>query len=77
MKRKTILVGCLIFLLGYLGAYLGLRFANVEKWEKDGNDYLIFPKESPVVYYLFRPLTYIDGYLTGLRFHIGPHPANP
>ena len=53
--------------------YLGFRSARVRKWEYDGHDYVIFPSGSNLLYYGFRPLTYLDARLTGMRFHIGPH----
>ena len=31
------------------------------------------PTSATWTYYLFRPLTRIDGAITGMRFHIGPH----
>ncbi len=34
---------------------------------------MIFPETAPALYYAFRPLVYLDGMLTGQRFHIGPH----
>jgi hypothetical protein len=34
----------------------------------------MFPDGSGrLLYYLWRPLTYVDGAMTGMRFHIGPH----
>ena len=44
-----------------------------ETWEQDQQEYVIFPTEKTSLYYLFRPLTYLDSYLTGMRFHLGPH----
>jgi hypothetical protein len=55
----------------YLGGYCAYRASNTEVWEVDGISYVIFG--SRLSYYVFRPLTYIDGGLTGMRFHIGPH----
>ncbi|REJ79358.1 MAG: hypothetical protein DWQ47_01050 [Acidobacteria bacterium] len=57
----------------YLGSYLVFRSTNAEVWDKDGQTYVIFPEDSPFLYYAYRPLTYVDGALTGMRFHIGPH----
>ena len=57
----------------YLGSYVGFRETHVEKWEQDNLDYVIFPTGGEALYYLFRPLTYIDSAVTGIRFHIGPH----
>jgi hypothetical protein len=40
---------------------------------EDQNTYVIFRSNNKAVYYLYRPMTYIDGAITGIRFHIGPH----
>ena len=70
MKRFT---GSLILLVAlYLGTYLWFRVTHVERWERDNQDYVIFPR-SMVLYYFYRPLTYLDAKATGMRFHIGPH----
>jgi hypothetical protein len=69
MKRALIIVA--VVLVAYIGAYVAYRTTNTEIWEVDGMSYVIFG--SRLNYYLFRPLTYIDGALTGMRFHIGPH----
>jgi hypothetical protein len=56
----------------YLGAYLMLRFLFVST-HTDGHDYVVFPKERSGLYYAFRPLSYADEHLTGMRSHLGPH----
>jgi hypothetical protein len=66
----------LIFLLVlYVGGYVGFRLASVETWERDGHQYVIFPKDQvgTALYYLWRPLSYLDDALTGTGAHIGPH----
>ena len=70
MKRASIALA--VLLVAYLGSYVCFRVMHVERWQRDGRDYVIFP-ESSAVYYLYRPLTYLDAQLTGMRFHIGPH----
>ncbi len=70
MKRFFVAILAVIML--YFGTYTWLRASHVERWNRDGHDYVILP-QSTVVYYIYRPLTYIDTYLTGMRFHIGPH----
>ena len=61
-------------LLGaYVVAYAGFRATHVEVWQTDKRPYVIFPAQSPWLYYAFRPLTYLDGTLTGMGFHLGPH----
>ncbi len=62
-----------VFLLIYVVAYAAFRQSNVQVWEKDKQAYVIFPIGQPFLFYLFRPITYLDGALTGMRFHIGPH----
>ena len=57
----------------YCIAYLVLRTWTAEVWAKDGETYVHFPAEPIAIYSLFRPLAYIDGATTGMRFHIGPH----
>ncbi|MCX8038648.1 MAG: hypothetical protein N3D11_16665 [Candidatus Sumerlaeia bacterium] len=77
LRRKRALAGILaaaaISGLVYAAAYIAFRLTHTQVWERDGNAYIIFPKDMPVVYYVFRPLSYVDGALTGMRFHIGPH----
>jgi hypothetical protein len=65
-------VGVLVAL--YVAAYLAFRLTNIEVWDRDRHAYVIFPPGyGGALYYFFRPLTYADGALTGMRFHIGPH----
>ena len=70
MKRLVLII--VMLLLVYVGSYVCFRSRHLERWEHDGRDYVIFP-QSAAVYYLYRPLTYLDARLTGMRFHIGPH----
>jgi hypothetical protein len=43
-------------------------------WERDKRAYVIFPEGyGSALYYLWRPLSYVDGALTTMGFHIGPH----
>ncbi len=71
MKRK-ILIGVIVLLSLYFLGYIWLRQTHSEIWEKDGKAYVIFP-ENKVLYYIFRPISYIDGKITGIDFHIGQH----
>lgn len=57
----------------YLLGYIVLRVINAEVWDKDGQTYVLFPASPIALYYVYRPLTYLDGELTGMRFHIGLH----
>jgi hypothetical protein len=68
MKKLIILL-----LAIYLLSYTAIRIVNAETWEKDQQVYVIFPKSPIALYYLFRPLSYLDAKVTGMKFHIGPH----
>ena len=65
----------LALLLIYVASYVGFRTSHQEVWARDQNTYVIFPEGGGgnLLYYGWRPLTYVDGALTGMRFHIGPH----
>jgi hypothetical protein len=64
----------LVLLSIYIGGYFVFREFNQQVWSKDNNVYVIFPKGiGKALYYFWRPLTYADGYATGMDFHIGPH----
>ena len=69
---KRLLLILLALVNVYIGSYAWLRFSHTERWGQDGRDYVIFPQQ-PALYYVYRPLTYFDAQLTGIRFHIGPH----
>jgi hypothetical protein len=72
MSRAALFV--LLLVLLYVGSYVGFRQTHAEVWERDQQTYVIFPHgAASVLYYLWRPLTYVDGAMTGMRFHIGPH----
>ena len=63
-----------IAVLVYVGAYVAFRQARIEVWQRDQQAYVIFPAGyGALLYYAWRPLSYVDGALTGMRFHIGPH----
>lgn len=63
-----------IALAFYIGAYVGFRQTHIAVWERDKQAYVIFPEGyGAALYYLWRPLTYVDGALTAMRFHIGAH----
>ncbi len=61
-------------LLIYVGSYMVFRQINTEVWDRDKQAYVIFPTGAgSALYYAWRPLSYVDGAMTGMRFHIGPH----
>jgi len=70
---RSIALPALVALACYVLAYLVFRSSSVEVWPRDGQAYVIVPAEAPWLHYVFRPLMYADGALTGMRFHIGPH----
>ncbi len=72
MKRTAFILIILAVLIYFL-SYVWMRRTHAEVWEKDGNTYVIFPVEKIYLYYFYRPLTYVDGAVTGMRFHIGQH----
>jgi hypothetical protein len=59
----------------YAGSYLAFRQMNIEVWDRDKRSYVIFPTGGlgSALYYAWRPLSYVDGAMTGMGFHIGPH----
>jgi hypothetical protein len=57
----------------YVVSYLALRMTHVEVWSHDGHPYVIIPPPARLLYYVFRPMMHVDGAVTGMRFHIGPH----
>lgn len=61
------------FAVIYVVGYLLFRVMQQEVWAGDGKIYVIFPEGTLVLYYLWRPLMYLDGALTGMAFHIGSH----
>jgi hypothetical protein len=71
MKRPLLIL--VVPILIYAGSYVWFRNAHLQRWDRDGHDYVIFPEQPRAWYYFYRPLTYLDGRLTGMRFHIGPH----
>lgn len=61
----------LALILLYVCTYFAYRSTHTEVWARDGKPYVIFG--SSLSYYLFRPASHVDGMLTGMNFHIGPH----
>lgn len=71
--KKSSLIAVTILVLLYLFSYGWFRQTHLERWEKDGKDYVIFPENNAFLYYFFRPMTYLDAKVTGMNFHIGQH----
>ena len=57
----------------YVLSYALFRVNHTEIWENDGQTYVIFPEKLVALYYCYRPIAYVDGAITGVGFHIGPH----
>ena len=64
-----------ILFLAYLLSYMGYRSTHMESREEKGRDvtYVIFPDGHEWVYYFFGPMCYVDGVISGIQFHLGPH----
>lgn len=63
-----------IILLIYAMAYVAFRQTHAEMWARDKQTYVIYPESyGRPLYYAWRPLSYLDGALTGMQSHIGPH----
>jgi len=73
MSRFMTLVVLLLAI--YAGSYAVFRQTNQEVWPKDKQTYVMFPSGAlgQALYYAWRPLSYADSTLTGMRFHVGPH----
>jgi hypothetical protein len=63
----------LIALAVYVASHGVFRFANQQVWATNGVSYVLYPSDKAWVYYLFRPMAYLDGALTGTQTHTGPH----
>jgi hypothetical protein len=73
-------VQLLAFLLAaYVGSYVAYREARDQAWVEDGKRYVIFSADGTgkALYYLWRPLSYVDAAMTGTQAHIGPHDRRP
>ena len=71
MKKWIVLIAVVLTL--YFLSYVVFRQTHSEIWEEDGRQYVVFPMKKLHLYYIYRPLSYIDGTLTGIQFHIGEH----
>lgn len=71
--KSTFLISLILIGVIYFSSYLWIRRTRTEIWEKDGNAYVIFPDDKIYLYYFYRPLSYVDGTITKMKFHIGQH----
>jgi len=72
MKVK-IFIASLILLFIYFGSYILVRQSYTQVLNHYGDKEVIFPDDKVYLYYLYRPLSYIDGAVTEMKFHIGQH----
>ena len=68
--KRFLLLGAVLSIT-YAVGYVGYRQTHLERWDRDGREYVIFG--SRATYYAFRPLSYLDETATGVGAHIGPH----
>jgi hypothetical protein len=73
MTQQKLLLTMFVTAAVYCGSYAWFRQTHVEIWSKNNRPYVIFPKGNRALYYAFRPMSYLDGKITGMGFHIGPH----
>ena len=71
--KRVIIISALIAVLFYALSYIWFRQTRAEIWGTDDEAYVIFPNDKVCLYYFYRPLSYIDSVVTGMRFHIGQH----
>jgi hypothetical protein len=73
MGRIATLV--LLLLAVYAGSYAVFRQTNQEVWTQDKQTYVMFPSGAVgrALYNVWRPLSYADSRLTGIRSRVGPH----
>jgi hypothetical protein len=76
--NRTISLVITFLLVVYPLSYLAFRSQHTESREEGPKMYcyLIFPKDKAWIYDLYRPMTYADERLTGMRFHVGPLEPN-
>lgn len=72
MKIKAF-IALLILVLIYCAAYIFVRQSYTVILNHYGDTEVIFPEDEIYIYYFYRPLSYVDGALTGMKFHIGQH----
>ena len=64
----------LLAALLYVGSYVAFRQSHAEVRDRDQRTYVIYPETyGRPLYYLWRPLSYLDTALTGMQHHIGAH----
>lgn len=82
LAMRTLLKAILVIAILYITSYIVVRARWTHRWDKDGRNYMHFPAAggsgqaaAPTwIYYFYRPLCIADEKLSGMAFHIGPHP---
>lgn len=73
MLQSRIFRIALALVFVYIAGYVAFRATHRKVWERNGRAYVIFPESAYLLYLAFRPLSYLDGALTGMSTHLGPH----
>lgn len=71
--RRTAIFWSLVLAI-YVTGYLTIRGTSVRTLEKDGRETIVFPEWPRSLYPIYRPMTCIDGKITGTHFRQDPHP---
>jgi len=70
--RIKIASALFVLLALYAGGYMAFRHARAETWARDGRLYVVFPNgPGRALYYLWQPLSYVDGVVTGVGSRVG------
>jgi hypothetical protein len=72
LGRRVFLI-LAVTISAYVASYAWFRSGHVEVWERDGRAYVIYPAESRVLLYFYRPMAHLDQGITGTGTHLGPH----
>jgi hypothetical protein len=65
---KKAILAVIIVIIGYAGSYVSIRVTRADK-SKDGKTYVVFPSNGLAT--LFRPMSAIDGAITGIQVRVG------
>ncbi len=57
---RAFAISMILALVAYTASYTYLRGQYVERWKKDGHDYVIFPANPIFLYYFYRPAALVD-----------------
>lgn len=65
---------CVLFIL-YVTSYIVLRSLWTHRVQDNKKIEMQFPKDQGWLHAVFSPLCHLDAALSGMTFHIGPHPG--